>query len=160
MIPLYDIDIERVKLVREGKLTDRGCGKTTEKMVTLLSYLQPKNHGNQYLFVGENQNHVQDIYRTFFYWINDYGAPSQYSPSKLSYSAILPPPPKPATIVGKIIAFFSKTKPLPVITYKFTTAEMVNTRGLRYDRIILDLTPRTYYKNQERVEKAMWAECR
>ena len=54
MIPLHEIDIERVKQVREGKLTDRGCGKTTERMIQLLSCVQPKNHGKKYLFVHNN----------------------------------------------------------------------------------------------------------
>lgn len=160
MIPLYEVDPEHVCLVRDGKLFGRGCGKTIEKMVTLLSYLQPQYGGNKYLFVGENQNHVRDIYRTFFYWIQDSGVFCQYSPSTLTYHAEFPLPPPPTSIIGKLIAFFKKPTliSVPDVEFYFTTADRVNTRGRTYDRIILDLTPKKYFQNRRRIEEAMWAQ--
>jgi len=160
MIPLSEIDVQRIKDVRDGKLRNRGCGKTTERMVTLLSYVHPQNDGKQFLFIGENYAHVQDIYHIFFYWLQDCGVFCQYSPNKLSYKAELPMPPLPTSIMGRVMAFFSKIKRSPVITFNFTTAERVFTRGVRYDRIILDLTPRTYDKNYERIKESLWAENR
>jgi len=158
MIPLYEVDPERVKLVREGKLFGRGCGKTIEKMVTLLSYLQPQYSGNKYLFIGENQNHVRDIYHTFFYWIQDSGAFCQCSPSTLTCNAEFPLPPPPTSIIGKLVAFFKKPAAIPAVNFYFTTVDRAHTRGRMYDRIILDLTPEKYFQNHRRIEEVMWAQ--
>ena len=90
MIPLSEVDIQRVKDVRDGKLWDRGCGKTIERMVTLLSYLQPHNDGKEYLFIGENGWHTQDIYRTFFRWVQETGINCQHSHNRLLCHARVP----------------------------------------------------------------------
>jgi len=158
MIPLYEVDPARVKLVRDEKLYGRGCGKTIEKMVTLLSYLQPHHGGNKYLFIGENQNHVRDIYHTFHHWILDSGAYCQYSPSTLTFNAEFPLPPSPTSIIGKLVAFFKKPTAIPAVNFYFTTADRVNTRAMRYARIIVDLTSEKYFQNHKRIEEAMRAQ--
>ena len=117
------------------------------------------NDAGEERHVGENRDHVRNIYHVYYDWLQECGVCHKYLKNGFGHTVILPPPPKPSTILGKIIAFFKSPAPLPKVSFEFTSAEMVYTRGLRYDRIILDLTPETYYKNRERVERAMWAEC-
>ena len=161
-LSLYDIDVERLKQVRSGELWGRGCGKTIEKMVTMLSHIQPYNDGKQYLFIGENEWHTRDIYRTFVHWIEETGIYCNYSPNRLMCDAKYSPPPKPTTFLGKVKAFFNKPEDPPNIRFHFTTPGRLypwGIRGMRYNRIIVDLTAETYYKNQQTIEEALFAEC-
>lgn len=159
MILLENIDIDRVNLVRDGKLNDRGCGKTTERMLALLSYAQQYNDNKKYLFIGENISHVQEVYHYFYYWILDSGLfPHEFAPSILKYDVTFPAPSAPTGFFQKIITFFEKRWISPVIQFHFTSASTVNVRGLHYDKIILDISKKTYNENKEKIKNALLAE--
>ncbi len=159
MILLENVDIERVNKVRNGKLNDRGCGKTTERMMALLSYTQQYNDNKKYLFIGENTSHIQEIYRYFYYWLNSYGVICKfYTLNKLKHDVTFPAPPTPTGFFQKFIRFFKKPYKSPTVQFYFATAAQVNTRGRRYDKIIVDVSQKTYDINEEKIKIALLAE--
>jgi len=165
MIPLHEIDVERIQRLRSGKdriymRNQRGCGKTTEKMVTLLSYVRPQNVGNKYLFIGENHTHLKDVYRVFFDWLKTLDVFCKNAPSTLSHYVAFEP-------TGKFIPHddrYAHPRRPPSIKFDFVAASMLRWRcmGQRYNKIIIDLTPQTYHNNIEGIQQILWTEklCR
>lgn len=163
MIPLHEIDVERIQLLRSGKdrrYTNnvRGCGKTTEKMVTLLSYVRPQNVGNKYLFIAENYTHNRDIYRVFFGWLQTLvGVFPKSASSMLSHYVAFEPTGKTIPINNR----YMKPKRPPSIGFDFISASMLyepRMRGMCYNKIIIDLTPETYHVNEANIEFALSTE--
>jgi hypothetical protein len=163
MIPLSEVDIQRVKDVREGKvnLWERGCGKTTERMITLFSYLRPQNDGNQYLFIGENNWHTRDICRTFYYWIKESGIGCEVLHSKMSLIAKFDPQTPGNSFMDRLLYFLEEPVQPAKIRFDFTTPERLypwGIRGRRYDKILIDLTDDIHYRYWQTIEEAMWTE--
>lgn len=164
MIPLSEVDIDRVKRVRSGELWDRGCGKTIERMVTLFSYLRPMYDDRQYLYVGENGWHTKDIFHTFVSWVQSSGISCDYRPNRLTLIAefnVWAKPMYSSAFMDKIMTMLEEPKKVVRIKFDFTTPARLTPWGIRgrpYDKIILDLNNETYYRNSRILDEIKYME--
>lgn len=158
MIRLDKIDPERVNDVISGKRTDRGCGLTTARLLQLFSRARPENDGKKYLFVGETRDQVRELYRQFYYWLDETKVYVNMDIARMKYDVTFPKPPTPPGIWAQIVAFFKKPYESPKIRFDFTSAGIVDTRARHYNKIILDVTSFTYNNNRKRITRALQAE--
>lgn len=156
MIPLSEIDIERVRMVHDGDLVGRGAGKTIEKMLTMLSYAQPRYDNMKILFVGENYNHVRDIHRCFWQWLKECDIQTTKLENSLVIRAIFKPLiDEPHGIIGWAVPTFwelftahRKHPPNPpAVSFYFGTPRSVDANTRFYNNVIIDLTEQAYYDN-------------
>lgn len=140
MIPsIFEIDFDRVKNCLSENTTQQRCGKTTAKILLMLSIalnhlskMQP-NEYCQFLFVGENKNYLVDLMSMMSNFLLDLGINET--------SQVFPTP--------HVIAVFSNKK---TICFGFYSPEHLLNEVQRYTfkNITVDLTPQTYerYNNE------------
>lgn len=154
MIELSKIDINRVQQVRAGERYERGCGKTTEKLLDLFSYALPQYDGMRLLFVGENHPHTRDIYKCFWYWLKEANIQHTQPNNGHTIHAIFNPKKlkNRNSVVDKAISWFDESTPQSVVSFRFVTPRSVSCRGIPYDKIIIDLTTETRWKNHRFIQ--------
>ncbi len=158
MISLDNIDTSRVNDVLSGKRHERRCGLTTSLLLQLLSYARPENDGKSYLFVGETHEQVRELYRQFYYWLEESHMYIDMSIANMRYDVTFAKPSVPHGLRATLIAFLEKPYESPRIRFDFTAPSVVFTRGLHYNKIILDVTSETYHNNERRIIEAFRAE--
>lgn len=158
MIRLDKIDTKRVNDVLAHNRTERGCGLTTARLLRMLSYARPENNEKKYLFVGETRDQVRELYRQFYYWLDETKVYVNMDIARMKYDVTFPKPSTPPGIWAQIVAFLKKPYESPKIRFDFTSAGVVDTRALHYNKIILDVTSFTYNNNRKRISEAFRAE--
>jgi hypothetical protein len=159
MIPLNEVDLDRVKKVKNGDIWGRGSGKTTAKLIGLLYYLRPENDGKQYLYIGENPTHTRDICRTFAQWVHECGVKPTISMNPMQVIAEFPPVIHEAnSFLDKLFSIIEEPKKPAKVRFRFTCPSLLNPvtmRGIRYNKIIIDLTYEKQRQYRREMEEAL-----
>lgn len=72
-LKLANVDPERLRAVRSKKLTDRGCGRTTSRLLHMFSKVHAFNVGKSYLFVSNNSYMTAGAKEQFQQWLLEAG---------------------------------------------------------------------------------------
>jgi len=152
MTSLKELDKDRLRKVRNGEIWHRGSGKTTARLISLLYFLRPHCNGNRYLFITENATCARYTCRVFADWIKETGNLVTLRDNNKLVVELLPEVPRTQSFLDKLLDIIETPKKPTKIFYDFTAPSLLppwGIRGIRYNKIVTDLTHETQRKYEE-----------
>ncbi len=152
---LQDVDLERLREVKNGMPWDRGNGKTIERLIRLLSRNRNDNYNKHYMFVTETRDHALTCLDQMEWWLIE---THNYSTTDNRLIIYHSPDPKPFT--QRFLEMFGKhyvSKPDNLIMMTFVSAGgyKQHMRGTKFSEIFFDVSDEAYCNNFQSLHNIM-----
>lgn len=151
---LQDVDLDRLRKVKNGMPWDRGNGKTIERLIRLLSRNRKDNYNKHYMFVTETRDHALYCLDQMEWWIIE---TNQYNTT--NNKLVISQPREPKTKLQRFYEILGRryNEPDNLIIMSFVSAggykqEM---RGTKFSEIFFDVSDEGYRNNFKSLHNIM-----